>query len=262
MPGKHGSRILKLTVGVFAFTVFSVMLSAFGSICSIVTGISPRICALFAAVLCSVIFCRSSSALSAFNGAIGILLGSGIAFSCFYILMYREHPTFSAVPDAAQSACIYSGYNLISVIPSLVVLSGKLKSKVDAAAVPLISGMAICILMSLIFAILSMYSVRIPLGEFPMLTMAARQSNGFMIFYGVMLAAAIISTLFASSAGIAESAGNRRSLIFMLLISMPAYALSGLGFGKLVDTLYRISGIIGIIICTAISIICIKKLIK
>lgn len=259
MPGKYGAQILKITAGAFAFTVFSVMLSAFGSIFGIVTGLSPRICSLLAAVLCAVIFCRSSSALSAFNGTIGILLSSGIAFSCFYILMYRESPTFSAISGAAKSACVYSGYNLVSVIPSLAVLSENLKSKSDSAAVSVISGTAIFVLMSLIFAILSMYSGRISLGEFPMLAMAARQNRYFMIFYGALLAAAVVSTLFSASAGIAEAAGNRRSLIFMLFTAMSAYALSGLGFGKLVDTLYRISGIIGIIICAVISGVCIRK---
>lgn len=261
-PGKNTSRIFRFLTGLFSFAVFAVMLAAFGEICAYATGIPQKYSALAAAAVCAVLLCRGPDGIITLNGLIGIILAIGIAYCCFYILRYREFHVFSYGGEITGNALIYSGYNLITVIPVLAVTSRRLKSGADAAASSVISGMVFFILMSLIFCILAIYEGKVNLGEFPMLTMAYRQNKILGCFYGLLLGASIITTLLASAESVSETFAIRKKHIRAAAVTAIAYMLSGMGFGTLVDTAYRITGIIGFVICCIVSALCIKAIIK
>lgn len=251
--------VTKTAAGLFSFAVFSVMLSASGEIGKIITGINPGICSLICAAFCSVLFCTGTKKVLDFNGIIGLILTAGIITCCLYILRYRDHHVFSEQAQVYTNAAIYSGYNLIPAAPVLVTLSRRLRKRVDAVSVSIISGTAFTLLTSLIFIILEIYNGKINLGEFPMLTLANRQSGIFAFIYLMLFSGAVATTLFSSGAAIAETFGFKRYGI--LLFVSAGYLAAGVGFGKLIDTAYRICGIIGFIITIYITSACIKKLI-
>ena len=261
-PGRHASRIFRCVTGIFSFAVFAVMLAAFGEICAYTIGIPQKIGALIAAAVCAVLLCRSPDGIITLNGIIGIVLAVGIAYCCFYILRYREFHVFSYSGKITGNAFIYSGYNLVTVLPVLAVTSRRLRGGTDAAASAIISGMVLFILMSLIFCILAMYDGKVNLGEFPMLTMAYRQNKILGFLYGLLLGASIITTLLASAASVSEAFALRKKHIKAAAAAAFAYMLSGAGFGTLVDTAYRVSGIIGSVICCIVSVLCIKIIIN
>ena len=261
-PGKRASQIFRLLTGIFSFAVFAVMLSAFGEICSYTIGIPQKLGALIAAAVCAVILCRGPDGIITLNGFMGIILAIGIAYCCFYILRYREFHVFSYGSEITGNAFIYSGYNLVTVLPVLAVTSRRLHSGTDAAASAVISGIVLFILMALIFCILAIYAGRVNLGEFPMLTMAYRQNKALGIFYGSLLGASIITTLLSSAESVSEAFALRKKQLRAAAIAAFAYLLSGVGFGTLVDTAYRISGIIGFVICGIVCALCINALAK
>ena len=261
-PGRHTSGIFRCITGIFSFAVFAVMLAAFAEICAYTIGIPQKTGALIAAAVCAVILCHSPDGIITLNGIIGIMLAIGIAYCCFYILRYREFHVFSYSGEVTGNALIYSGYNLVTVLPVLVVTSRRLNSGTDAAASAVISGMVLFILMSLIFCILAMYDGKINLGEFPMLTMAYRQNKILGLFYGLLLGASIVTTLLSSAESVSEAFSLRKKYIKAAAVSAFAYMLSGAGFGTLVDTAYRITGIIGFVICGIVLVLCIKTILK
>ncbi len=244
---KPAAKFIKLCTGTFAFTVYAVMLSACGTMLGLIFGIPIYAGSFICAVICAALFCRGTEGIFDFNGIIGILLTIGISVCCFYMLRYREYHVFSQSTRALGSGCIYSGYNIISVTPVLAVLSRRLKSRSDAAAVSITSGTALFILMLLIFALLSIYHGKIPLGEFPMLTLAARQSKLFSYIYALLLTGAVISTMFSSGGSMIEIFSLHKRKRLILLVSLCGYLLSLTGFSGLVNTAYRIFGIIGIV---------------
>lgn len=257
LPGRFTARLLKLLIAVFAFATYTVMLAAIGEILNMLFGIPQRSGALMAAVICGLLFSRGVTSVFRLNGVIGIILVAGITVCCIYILNYREFHVFAENADMIGSACIYSGYNLLSSAPLLIVMSKSISSSSDAAAVSVISGGVILFLMLLIFGILSIYANRISLGEFPMLTLAFRQNRIFGIFYGIMLTAAIVTTLLSSGGSTVEVL-SLKSGIFIMLLSVTAYAFSGFGFSKLVNTAYRICGAIGFAAVIFIIAACLK----
>ena len=261
-PGRHTSRIFRCITGVFSFAVFAVMLAAFAEICAYTIGIPQKFGALIAAAVCAVILCHSPDGIITLNGLIGIILAIGIAYCCFYILRYREFHAFSYSGEITGSAFIYSGYNLVTVLPVLTVTGRRLHNGTDAAASAIISGIVLFILMSLIFCILAIYEGRVNLGEFPMLTMAYRQNKILGFFYGLLLGASIITTLLSSAESVSEAFALRKKHIRAAAVAVFAYMLSGAGFGTLVDTAYRITGIIGFVICGIVSVLCIKTISK
>lgn len=252
--------VTKTAAGLFSFAVFSVMLSAAGEIGRIITGISPGICSLLCAAICAVLFCTGTKKVLDFNGIIGLILTAGIITCCLYILRYRDHHVFSGQAQAYANAAIYSGYNLIPAAPVLVTLSRRLRKRADAVSASIISGTAFTLLTSLIFVILEIYNSKINLGEFPMLTLAYRQSNMFAFIYLMMFSGAVATTLFSSGAAIAETFELKKYGIFLFVSA--GYLAAGAGFGRLIDTAYRICGIAGFIITLYITLACIKKLIK
>ena len=238
-------RAIRGFTAVFSFCVFSAMLSAIGEGLGYF-GIPPRTGACVAAIMCAILLSSGTARALDLNGIAGILLTAAVITCCLYILRYREHHAYSSLTPAIGSAAAYSGYNLCSSLPVLAVLSRRLRTRADTAAAALISACAVLIMMGLMFSILSMYHGRIPLGELPMLTLAARQNPVFAAIYCFVIITASSTTLTASGSSILETIGKNRSFLYPAVLSSLGFLVSGFGFTGLVNTVYRICGIAGI----------------
>ena len=238
-------RAIRIFTAIFSFCVFSAMLSAIGEGLAYF-GIPPRVGACAAAVMCAVLLCTGTARALDLNGIIGLILTAAVITCCLYILRYREHHAYFSLTPAIGSAAAYSGYNLCSALPVLAVLSRRLRTRADAATAALVSSGAVLIMMGLMFTILSMYHGRIPLGELPMLTLAARQNTVFAAIYCAVIITASATTLIASGGGILEAVGKSDGFLYPVILSALGFFVSGFGFTGLVNTAYRICGIAGI----------------
>lgn len=259
-PYRTLRNIIRYSIGVFAFAVYAVMISAAGGIGAMITPLPQRLCALICAVICALLLCRGADGVFSLNGILGVILTVGITACCMYILRYREHHAFSQTVSALSDSYIYSGYNLISLTPVMAVLGSRLSSRRAAATVSAISAAALFIMTALMYVILSIYANKVDLGEFPMLTLAYRQNRILGAFYYIMLAGAILTTLLSSGGSIAESFGFDKRPLPVFAATAAAYFLSGAGFEKLVNTAYRFCGIAGAVLLTIITIFCIRAL--
>lgn len=253
---------IKYSIGIFAFAVYAVMISAAGGIGAMITPLSQPLCALICAIFCALLLCRGADGVFNINGILGVILTVGIIACCMYILRYREHHAFSQAVSALSDSYIYSGYNLISLTPVMAVLGSRLGSGRAAAAVSGSSAAALFVMTALMYGILSIYAHKVDLGEFPMLTLAYRQNSALGAFYYVMLAGAILTTLLSSGGSIAESFGFDKKPLPVFAVTSIAYLLSGAGFGRLVNTAYRFCGIAGGFLLTIITIFCIRAIFK
>ena len=253
-------RIVKTITLVFSFAVYGAMISAAGEIIYDFFGISRSIGTLICAILSAIGFIIIGDRIFTFNGVLGIVLVLIITFSALYMLCYREYHVFSAqIVSATNSAFIYSGYNLVSLTPVLVTLSKRLKSKTDAIAVSCGVGSLSGIIMLLIFGLLSIYASKINLGELPMLTLARRQNHSFAMLYSFVLTCAILTTMISAGGGLCEALNIKNNPLKTGLLSASAYLLSSFGFSNLIDTAYRLCGIVGLFICIITIIVCIRQ---
>ena len=255
---RHMRRLIKICSVIFSFAVFSAMLSAFGSLLTAV-GIPTRAGSLITAVACILIFCGGIEKIFDLNGLLGLLLTAAVITCCAYMLRYREYHTFSPLSGAAASGGIYSGYNLLSVTPVLALMSRRLSDRKDAAAASMISAFASALLMTAIYALLSIYANRIPLGDLPMLTLAKRQNGYFAAIYYTIMVIASLTTLLSSGGSLIETLNPRRSPLLTAMICMCGYFVAGAGFGSIVDKGYRICGIVGLALCVYIILATMKS---
>lgn len=255
---KHIRKTIRVISITFLFAVFAAMLSAFGEIFT-VFGIAPRIGALITSAVCALILSSGSRPVFDVNGALGLILTAAIITCCAYMLRYREYHAFAEIRPVVVNAGIYSGYNLLSAVPLLSVMSRRIESRADAAAAAIISSLAAGLMLLMIFLIIATYAGKIPLGELPMLTLAARQNPTFAMIYRIILLLASSTTLIASGGSILEAVPARKSFFTAAALCMLGYFLSGWGFSGLVNKAYRMSGAVGIIICGYLCFICLKK---
>lgn len=208
------------------------------------------------AVACGIILFMEAREVTELNSVLGAVIVTGIIFTCFYILRFREHQTFSPWVRPMVSGLAYAGYNVVGTGAVLAGMSRLLKDKNDALMASVAAGAVLFVLITLLWGVLSIYYGQIDFGEIPMLTMALRQNKALGVFYGIMLAAAVLTTGISNGFAlldiIGRRAGKKRSVF---IITLSALALSGAGFGLLVDTVYRYCGYVG----AAIAIIIIFK---
>ena len=134
-------KLIRVMLTIFSFSVYAAMLSAFGEILSTL-GIKPLTGSIATAAICAAILSLGSSKVFELNGLLGLVLTAAIITCCVYMLRYREYHTFSPISSAAANGSVYSGFNLLSSLPVIPVMSRRISCRREAAAAAVISAAA------------------------------------------------------------------------------------------------------------------------
>lgn len=242
-------KIAEAAVFVCAAASLCVMTACAGEIGKISGGLPEIAGAAVFILLCGMVLFMEVRKLMEVNSLLGAVIIAGVVFTCFYIFRFREHQTFSQAARAAVSGFSYAGYNLVGTGALLAGMSRFITSKSDAAISSAVSGAVLFLMIALIWGVLGIYYGQINLGEIPMLTMAQRQNNALGMFYGAMLVAAVLTTGISNGFALTDILSRRMSYkkaVFFILLG--ALAMSGAGFGTLVDTVYRLCGYAGAVV--------------
>ena len=248
----------------FAFSIctLAVMCACFGEIAGMLFGIKPVFGALALAALTAAVLLRGKKSTVIINSAVGAVIFVAAAAVCLYLLGYREHQSFAPL-NAAVSGVSYAGYNLITA--GAVLTSGRifLKKRGEGYLTGIVSGIMIFILLTLMWAIISVYYGKINLGELPMLTLTLRESRALALCYSLIMSAAVFTTAVSNGLCATEYArvyiGQKRAVVLCAALGL---ILSGTGFSRLIDTAYRYCGIAGIVIAVAVMTMMAKKIKK
>lgn len=257
------SKIIRLIICAFMFCVFCAMISGSGETCSALIGI-PRVYGMtITAILCLVILSYKQEGFMLFNSIVGAIIIVGVLFTCVYILKYREMSVFAQnTVKIGVSSVTYVSYNILTAGVTLAVLSRNIKTGAKSLCVGILSGIILFCMMAGIWAVISIYYNKIPLGEVPMLTLALRQNTALAVSYGFILFAAMLTTAIASGYGVIEMLGGfglKRNLVACLVVSM-GYLLGGCKFSMLIDVAYRMCGYIGILLLVVVGIDHVKNM--
>lgn len=262
IPRRIGAVIQVLTF-VYSISVIAVMLACFGEIGTVLYGVPRLMGAVILAAVCIFLLLKGSNTALKFNGAIGAVLFIATASVCLFLLGYREHQTFSEAGDAAVSGGVYAGYNLISV--GTVLASGRmfLRKKNDGILCGAAAGVMIFLLLAMMWGIIGIYYGKINLGELPMLTLTLRENYMLSRVYALVIAAAVLTTALSSGMCaveyIEERVGTKKAVAAVMGVGL---ALSGAGFSKLIDTVYRYCGYVGIAAAFFVMVMVINKVRK
>ena len=244
----------------FSICTIAVMCACFGELCETFLGLGRAAGAFFLAVISATALLTGKEGSMKLNALLGIIIFIFAAALCLYLLGYREHQTFNAV-DAAASGVVYAGYNLISAGAVLAAGRGFLRNRGDGYLMGVASGLMVLILLTLMWGIISVYYGKIDLGELPMITLAMRESHTLAVIYAAVMGAAVFTTALSNGLCASQYISNIAGRKYAVLICMAlGFSMSGAGFSTLVATVYKYSGMIGMIIASVVVYRAVKRM--
>lgn len=153
-------------------------------------------------------------------------------------------------------AILYTSYNSITLIGLTGTMNKYLKNRKECIMVAFCSTVIICSLALIIFFLLINVKESV---EIPMLYVAKEFGGIYKYLYNIIILIAIFTTAISEGYTFLENISKnsiKKYKIFNFIMCISAIPISLLGFANLVNTIYPIFGVIGLI---QIAIIIIKK---
>lgn len=165
--------------------------------------------------------------------------------------IYKKAPVAETMPDAIKAttkAILYTSYNSITLIPIIVTLSSSINKKKEIRGVSLITGILVFILIFSIYIMLILSNLDIKLYEIPVLEILSGFTMTEKILYEIAIVAAIFTSEISAGFGILENIREKEKYkIVALIMCVLGIPISYIGFGRLVEVLYPVFGIIGLL---------------
>lgn len=156
------------------------------------------------------------------------------------------------------SAIIYASYNAILLTPVLITLSRKIKEKREIKFIAIITGIIIIMLSIIIYFLLDNIHIEIRNIQMPVVYVITNNFKEFKNIYAFIILISIFTT--AISLGISYLENNqkrgKRYTQVALIMCITSVIFSKIGFSNLINLLYPIFGMLGLV---QICIIFIKK---
>ena len=246
-------NILNIVINIFILITFFIMIAGFGAYFEQQIKINHFIGSSILALLCFFVFKSNVKGLVRVNEILIpilillIVLIGGLNFSKINITNVISDISFKASSGWIISSLLYSSYNSILLIPTLITLKNYIKNKKSVLIISLISTIIILILSVVLFFILSNIDIDISQLEMPIVYVIEKIFKGLIIVYGFI----IISSIFTTSISLGTSflqnvIKNKKSYThFAFIMCITSVVVSNFGFANLVNLLYPIFGYLG-----------------
>lgn len=140
---------------------------------------------------------------------------------------------------------IYSSYNSIMLIPILISISNKIKTKKEIRIITFITTIILLVLSVCIFQILNLSKNNMAYIELPILKILSNTKIQEFL-YSLVIIIAIYTTAVSAGYGFLESIKDKRKYkIISAVICFVSIPISYIGFGKLINIMYPLFGTIG-----------------
>lgn len=147
------------------------------------------------------------------------------------------------------NAIMYASYNTILLIPVLITLNRKINKYKEIKYIALISAIIIFILTIIIFFLLSNITIEIKTIEMPIVYVISNNFRYFKNMYAIIILISIFTT--AVSLGISYLENNKRNkksyTQTAAIMCITSIFFSKIGFSNLINLLYPIFGVLGLI---------------
>ena len=236
---------------IFMLFILSAMLSGCGEMLSLLYGIKKSYGALIMLVLTFIIITKGYKGFIMSESLMFALITAVITGVCFYIAFFcrRGLPAFSHELAWAGSAVSYTGYNMLTAIAVLCLISGDI-SRRSAAASAVVTLTVLIVIMGAMGYIISLHRGTVSRGAMPMIDICRLYSFRLAAVYSAAVLASMLTT--AVSAGYSLISGINARIkntgATKYFVFAAAYLLSGTDFSFMVDKLYRAAGAVSVIL--------------
>ncbi len=250
--GKTGSIIIKNIINIFLIISFWIMSAGFCTFFKQELGVPIIITAVLLTIVIYILFMKNIDGIIKVNTImvpimIIIIVAISIKNRSGSNIIGEISINNMSIFKAILSAIIYTSYNSITLIPIIISLNKCIQNKKDSKIVTIISSLIILVLIISIFLILTTTKINIANIEIPMLTILNDYTPTEKILYSIAIVAAIFTSAIAAGYGVLENIKDRKKYkLANLAICTMTIPISYIGFGRLVEVLYPVFGIIGI----------------
>lgn len=246
------NEIIKIIINVFLLLSFYVMIAGFSAYFSQELGISNIIGTILIIILCYIIFMGDIDGIIKVNTILIPILIIAIIFLSTKNIDTYENINQKIINNnlikSILNAIIYSSYNSITLIPIVISLKKYLKEKKQIKLASIIVVTILIILAIAIFGIILKIDIDINKIELPILYVASASGKIYKYLYGGIILVAIFTSAISAGYSILENYTNTKKYKkILLLLCGSAILVSNIGFSNLINTLYPIFGMLGVI---------------
>lgn len=253
---KHSklNKYINLIVNSFLLISFYIMIAGFSAYMLQTYNTPIYISSIIFVIICYIIFKKSIQGVIKANEILVPILIMLIAYLGIKNIPYSFNAnTISTLGETTSSwiipSILYASYNSILLIPVLTGLRNYLDSKRQIIKISIISSSIIIILALFIYSLLLRGEFFVSELEMPLIEITTQFGRIFKYIYGFVIIASIFTS--AISAGysfLGNVSKTKKSYETILLImSITGIAVSNIGFSKLVEMLYPLFGVLGLI---------------
>ena len=246
-------EIVKNIVKIFLALSFYIMIAAFSAYFSQELGFPNMVGSLLLASVCYFIFMGSIERITKVNvfliPILMLIIIAMVIFSKDGFLNLASKQVVENFPKSMYTAILYASYNSITLIPIIIPLKKYMKEKKDIARVSKICSAILVILAMCVLLLVLKADVDISKIELPTVYVASQLGKIYRYGYGAVILAAIFTSAISAGYAILENKvqDKRKYKKSAFLLCASSLVVSKIGFSSLVNTLYPVFGILGMI---------------
>ncbi len=245
------NEVLKIIINIFLLISFYVMIAGFSAYFSQELKIPNIIGTIIVSSLCYIIFKGNIERLIKVNEVL-------IPILIFFILILAVKNVDTNIviknnninfPKTIISAILYSSYNSITMIPLILTLKKYIKEKKQAKILSVTCAIILIILAIAIYILVQKIDININLIELPTIYIASKLGKIYKYTYGLIILVAIFTSAISAGYSFLENYNKKPKLYkkLSILLCSSSIFISKIGFSNLVNTLYPVFGVLGLI---------------
>lgn len=246
----NGKIILKFIINIFLLISFFVMCAGMSAYFKQEFGINEFITGIFTAIICFIFLNKDMKGILILNS---ILIPLIIIILC--VLGIKAFDTKFEFQSQTNNfswiikAILYASYNSITLVSILIPMKKYIKNKIDILKIAFLCMLIIGLLSSVIYILLFNIDGDISKIELPTVYVTGKFGNVYKCLYGIIILGAIATTAISSGYAFLNNISKTKEKykLYNKIICIIAIFVSQIGFSNLVNNLYPVFGILGLI---------------
>lgn len=250
----NNSNWIILVMEVFSFVCFCIMVSGISAFLQELFNFPYYICSIFAGVICALMLLMKFSGMEKINSILVPLIIIGIVLlgtkeydpSAFGMGGTVDVPS-SFTRSWLVSSVLYASYNMLILLPVLTNFKRYDLSKSQIFFIGFFVSVFLTIMSLIIYSVCNIFYPQIMSVEIPTLKLAMMHGTFTKVFYCVVILSSILTTAFSTGYSFLCMKNMKNYNRNAIIICVLAVLFSGIGFSKLINTLFPLFGYLGVL---------------
>ncbi len=245
---------LHTIVNSFLLISFFIMIAGFSAYMQQAYEFPIYISSIIFIFLCDTVFFKSLQGIMKINSYLVPILLLFIFYLGIKNVPYLIESKVSIEIETKQvgffiNSILYTSYNSIVLIPILITMKSYCQTKKDILRVAFICGIILILLSFSIYGLLLKGQFFVKDLEMPLLEITLEFGKIFQYIYGFVIICSIFTSAIATGYSFLENVSKNKKVYYrnLILISIIGVLVSYIGFSKLVQILYPVFGMLGLI---------------